>query len=149
MKNLECIPVNNKSLNENAKNILKGAIDKKEDICFFVEGTRGSGRKLLPFRPGAFITAAKSGMPILPIYILGTEQCLSKENSLFSVESGHICIVVGTPVHFYKEGIEKQIADFEQAYTQIHNRLYDKYEIFLKNAKSIEDPFKPGVLGTI
>ena len=41
--------------------------EKNLSIWMFPEGTRSRGRGLLPFKTGAFRTAAKAGVPIVPI----------------------------------------------------------------------------------
>lgn len=130
MKNFEMIPVSEKKLNNQANETLKNCLKKKENVCFFMEGTRGKGRKLLPFKKGAFYHAADYRRKILPLYILGSERCSSKSRSLFDIRPGTITIVVGKPREFSHENFEGQFEEFQAHYTRIHNQLYLEHEIF-------------------
>lgn len=40
-------------------------------ICIFPEGTRYGGRKILPFKKGAFVLALENHLPILPVILRG------------------------------------------------------------------------------
>lgn len=54
---------------------LKRCIDlvkKGASVFFFPEGTRSKDGKLGPFKKGAFSVAAKTGVPVVPITIIGT-----------------------------------------------------------------------------
>lgn len=41
--------------------------EKKMSIWIMPEGTRSRGRGLLPFKKGAFVTAIKAGVPVIPV----------------------------------------------------------------------------------
>lgn len=131
LNSYEVVPVHKKTLILGSSKKLNHYIERGDSSVFFVEGTRGSGRKLLPFRNGAFKLAAKSALPVLPMYILGSEQCLSKKNSLTSVQSGNIVIIIGKPVYFKNENIEEQIKEFETRYIETHENLYHDYDKFM------------------
>jgi 1-acyl-sn-glycerol-3-phosphate acyltransferase len=47
----------------------KQIIEKNVSIWILAEGTRSKGRGLLPFKKGAFITAIKAQVPIIPVAI--------------------------------------------------------------------------------
>lgn len=133
MHNLEMIPVKNKNLDKAGNKVLINSLKRNENVCFFVEGTRGSGRELLPFKKGAFQYAAKFNKPILPIYILGAEQCSSKQRHLFDINPGTITIVVGRPAEFSRENLDQEFSDFESRYRRVHNQLYLEHEAFQKS----------------
>lgn len=46
-------------------------------VWLFPEGTRSQGRGLLPFKTGAFRTALKAGVPIVPICVSNTHNALN------------------------------------------------------------------------
>lgn len=48
--------------------------EKKLSVWLFPEGTRSYGRGLLPFKTGAFRTAAKAGVPIAPVCASNTHE---------------------------------------------------------------------------
>lgn len=50
--------------------------EKKLSVWLFPEGTRSYGRGLLPFKTGAFRTAAKAGVPIVPICASNTHNTI-------------------------------------------------------------------------
>lgn len=49
--------------------LLKGG----EAVIIFAEGTRGDGRRMLPLEPGVALLAKKSGVPVLPVGLCGTQ----------------------------------------------------------------------------
>lgn len=130
LNNYECIAVHNKKLNHKTNAQLNEYIDRGDDVVFFVEGTRGSGRSLLPFKMGAFKQAAQTGLPILPTYILGSEQCLCKKNTLLTVNKGNVVVILGKPVYFTPDNLEEQVEKFEEHYRKTHDDLYVDYDKF-------------------
>lgn len=123
----EAVPVESKSLNPAIKNKLFDYLERGDTALFFVEGTRGSGKTLLPFRAGAFQYAAKMNIPILPIYIFGTEQILSKQKSLLTVKSGTAILIVDQPRRFTLEKLQEEMETFEQEYRQKHEAWYEAF----------------------
>jgi 1-acyl-sn-glycerol-3-phosphate acyltransferase len=51
-------------------------------LAFFPEGTFRDDPGLLPFRMGAFVSAAAQGLPVLPVAIAGTRRILTGESML-------------------------------------------------------------------
>lgn len=123
----EAIPVEAKSLNPAIKDKLFSYLERGDTALFFVEGTRGSGKTLLPFRAGAFQYAAKMGIPILPIYIFGTEQILSKHRSLLTVKGGTAILLVDRPRMFSPGGWQEEMEAFEQEYRKKHEAWYEAF----------------------
>jgi len=58
-------------------------LDNHCSVMFFPEGTRSRDGKLKRFSMGAFDLAVKKGIPILPLVIEGTQQCLPKKDWQF------------------------------------------------------------------
>lgn len=48
-------------------------VELKRSIFIMPEGTRSKGRGLLPFKKGAFLTAIKAGVPIVPLCVSSTK----------------------------------------------------------------------------
>jgi 1-acyl-sn-glycerol-3-phosphate acyltransferase len=65
-------------------------------LWFFPEGTFTRRPGLLPFRLGAFLTAAETGLPIVPVTLRGTRQILRAES--WFPQRGAICVVVSPPL---------------------------------------------------
>lgn len=80
-----------KSLDEAAKKIGAGT-----SVIIFPEGTRSKDGKLHDFKAGAMILAIKSGVPIVPVAIIGTYAILPKGKLLMN--PGKVQIRVGQPI---------------------------------------------------
>ncbi|MDX9721202.1 MAG: lysophospholipid acyltransferase family protein [Myxococcota bacterium] len=64
--------------NRELPELLHEAIAQGASLLFFPEGTRSPDAHLQPFKMGAFMTAARENLPIVPLTIEGTETLLSK-----------------------------------------------------------------------
>ena len=80
-----------KSLAEAARRIAGGTA-----VVIFPEGTRSRDGRLQPFKTGGMVLAIRSGVPIVPVAIIGTYEVLPK-GRLF-VRSGKVRIRVGEPI---------------------------------------------------
>lgn len=80
-----------KSLEEAASAIRDGT-----SLIVFPEGTRTRDGNLLPFKKGAFLLAAKAGVPIIPFTINGSRK-VNPRNRL-EVYPGEISIRFGAPI---------------------------------------------------
>jgi 1-acyl-sn-glycerol-3-phosphate acyltransferase len=61
-------------------------IESGLDMTVFPEGTRSRDGRLLPFKKGPFYMASETGVPIVPVTILGTFEILPKGR--FSIHPG-------------------------------------------------------------
>ncbi|WP_430229729.1 AMP-binding protein [Nitrosomonas communis] len=68
-----------------------------ESIVFFPEGTFRREAGLMPFRMGAFLTAARTGIPILPITLIGTRAMLCAGQWL--PRRSKLKVLISTPLH--------------------------------------------------
>ena len=80
-----------KSLDEAAQKIASGT-----SVIIFPEGTRSKDGKLQDFKAGAMVLAIKSGVPIVPVAILGTYEILPKGKLLMT--PGKVQIRAGCPI---------------------------------------------------
>ncbi len=81
MRRAGYIPIDRGNLRAAVKSIRKASealVKDGRSIIIFPEGTRGDGKKLLPFRPGGFDIAIKAGVPIVPFVIKGTSGIMPK-----------------------------------------------------------------------
>lgn len=76
---------------------------ENRSLLFFPEGTFARMPGLLPFHMGAFVTAAETGLPVVPIVIRGTRSNL-RSGSWFP-RHGPISVSIGTAV--YPKQMEK------------------------------------------
>jgi 1-acyl-sn-glycerol-3-phosphate acyltransferase len=68
-----------------------------EVLCVFPEGTRQHGPKIQPLQPGAAYLALRSGVPVVPIGIAGSEEILRTKREPIP-RFGRVAIVVGVPI---------------------------------------------------
>jgi len=65
-------------------------------LMVFVEGTRSPDGRLLPFKKGPFYIAEETGVPVVPVTIVGTHQLLPKGKSL--AHPGRVTLVFHEPI---------------------------------------------------
>lgn len=68
-----------------AGGMLKNTVDQVRDgrsLLVFPEETYGPGDGMLPFQRGGFVAAIKSGLPVLPVAVLGTRDALPPRTRL-------------------------------------------------------------------
>ena len=105
------------SLEEAAEKIKKG-----ESVLLFAEGTRSPDGNLQPFKRGPFKLAILSGVPVVPVTIVGSHKILPK-NSL-RIRSGTITIKISEPIYSKGElGKESEIDLLNRVHTAIKNNL--------------------------
>lgn len=66
-------------------------------MTIFVEGTRSFDGRLLPFKKGPFYLAMESGVPVVPVTIVGTHHILPKRR--FSIRGGIATVVFHSPLN--------------------------------------------------
>jgi 1-acyl-sn-glycerol-3-phosphate acyltransferase len=64
-------------------------------VLLFPEGTRSDDGSIQPAEPGAGLVALKAGVPILPVRIFGTYECLSRHTKRLRFHP--IRVVIGRP----------------------------------------------------
>ncbi len=64
-------------------------------VLLFPEGTRTPDGAIQPAEPGAGLVALKSGVPVLPVRVFGTFECLSRHQK--RLRFGPIRVVIGKP----------------------------------------------------
>ena len=99
MRMAQDIPVYRKSKNKKAMTIQNAqeAISGRSSVMFFPEGTRSKDGRVLRFTDGAFIVAIKNQIPILPLVIDGSSNCLPKNDWVFKNIS-HVRLKVLQPI---------------------------------------------------
>lgn len=80
-----------KSMNQAAQRIASGA-----SVVIFPEGTRTKDGALLPFKRGAFMLAARAGVPIVPFTINGS-RAINPRNRI-ELRPGTIRVSFGAPI---------------------------------------------------
>lgn len=87
-----------------------------EAVIVFAEGTRGDGRTMLPLEPGIALLAKKSGVPVLPVGICGTQFVMPPGGG---GKRHPVTVVVGEPFRFEevagrgRDGRERFLAELQ------------------------------------
>lgn len=77
-------------------------------LVFFPEGTFGPAPGLRPFRMGAFLTAARAGMVVVPIALTGTRAILP--SGAWRPRRGKVIIDIGAPLSADDDGWRAAVA---------------------------------------
>jgi len=72
-----------------------GVIESGIDMTVFPEGTRSRDGRLLPFKKGPFYMAMETGVPIVPVTVLGTFEMLPKGR--FGIRPGTATFIFHPP----------------------------------------------------
>lgn len=71
-------------------------LQEGRSLCFFPEGTFGRMPGLAAFHMGAFVIAARSGVPVVPVVIRGTRSVL-RSDSWFA-HRAPVSVLIGAPI---------------------------------------------------
>lgn len=93
------------------------SIKQGDSVIVFPEGTRTKTGEMGDFKRGAFLIAARSGLPIIPVAINGTFPLLSFKP--FRIKGGKVTVKYGDP--YYIEG-EGAIAE-KKAMAEVQNTI--------------------------
>jgi 1-acyl-sn-glycerol-3-phosphate acyltransferase len=72
-------------------------LEAGEPLLVYPEGTRQNGPKIQPLEPGAAYLALRTGVPIVPVGIAGSEEIL-RDHSAKMPRFGRVAVVVGAPL---------------------------------------------------
>jgi 1-acyl-sn-glycerol-3-phosphate acyltransferase len=95
-------PVHRGSADRDALRRCIGVIESGEPLVLFPEGTRRSGPTVHPLFEGAAYVATRTGVPIVPVGIGGSERAMPKGAK--GLRPVRIAIVVGSALHPEREG---------------------------------------------
>ena len=87
------------------------AMGRGLNMTVFPEGTRSRDGRMLPFKKGPFYLAMDSGVPIVPVTILGSDSLMPKGSPL--IHSGTVRLVFHEPIS------PKQFSDNDQLISAI------------------------------
>ena len=124
------IPVDRSSKNKRAGVFLrcKYYLDRKVSVMFFPEGTRSRSGMLNKFSPGAFELAIREKIPVLPIVLDGTQDCLPKKNWVFKPDV-HIKMKILEPIDTTGYTIESGIELMEFVRSKIALQIAEWREL--------------------
>lgn len=98
------IPIDREGPGKDQIRCLKGLLRKGKILVIYPEGTRSDGDVLLPFKPGAFKIAARMGVGIIPVGLVGSSRVLPKGKWL--PRSGRVDVAIGAGLETGREGMD-------------------------------------------
>lgn len=117
IKTLHGLFLDRDNIKEGLKVILE-AIDRVKvqgySICIFPEGTRSHTAEMLPFKEGSMKIATKSGCPIIPMALVGTDDIFENNNKI--LKPGKVTLRFGEPI--YPDKLDKEEVRFLGAKTR-------------------------------
>ncbi len=117
------------NLREGLKVIVEGIdlLKSGHSIVIFPEGTRSKTDEMLPFKKGSFKLATKSGVPVIPFAIKGTDDVF--ENNGFNLKPKTIYFTMGEPIVLseIEDGDKDNYTQYirgliEEMYNEIENK---------------------------
>jgi 1-acyl-sn-glycerol-3-phosphate acyltransferase len=73
-----CIPLDSDRPDRHALTAMKEVLDGGDVLCTYPEGTRFTGGGMAPFHDGPFYFAVRTGVPVVPVMIHGSDRILAK-----------------------------------------------------------------------
>ena len=106
MRALHLIFIDRGNVRQSAECINTAAEQMKHghSVAIFPEGTRSKSRTMGEFKPGAFKSALKAGVPVVPFVIDGTYNCYEAQHKL---KKANVTLHILPPVYPEKEGLTK------------------------------------------
>ena len=95
---VHCLLLDRDNPRQGFRVIMQGAKFMEEGVSMviFPEGHRSKTDDLLPFKAGSFVMATKSGCPIIPVAIKGSDEIFEKHVPF--VRSTHVTVTFGDPI---------------------------------------------------
>lgn len=99
MRLAQLVPVDrsNREAAIESVNTAIGVLRQGLHMVIYPEGTRSNDGRLLPFKKGPFHLAMESGVPVLPVTLLGTYECWPRTR--FALRPGTVSVVFHPPLY--------------------------------------------------
>jgi 1-acyl-sn-glycerol-3-phosphate acyltransferase len=107
-------PVERKRASASSARLAVRMVEEGYNLILFPEGGRSPDGWLQELKPGAAFVAAKTGRPLVPMWITGTEHLLPKGAK--GLRRGRVDVLIGEPLYPQQgEGARELHARFEEA----------------------------------
>lgn len=122
-------PVHRGSADREAMRRTIEVLKSGQAVVIFPEGTRQTGPLVQPLFEGAAYVAIKTGAPIVPVGIGGSEAAMPKGAKM--IKPGKVRIVVGEPIHppAVAEGERAPRRVTREMTDQLHARLQELFDV--------------------
>ena len=125
---LQCLFLDRNNNRAGLETILQGIENLKtgDNLAIFPQGTRSKGDEFLPFKAGSFKLAVKSGKPIVPIAIQGTDGVF--ENNGMNVKPGDVHVRIFPAIE--TKGLS--LAEQKELAQKVEDMIRNQYDLFQK-----------------
>jgi 1-acyl-sn-glycerol-3-phosphate acyltransferase len=122
LRRLGATPVKAGGSDIEAYRVARGVLDRGEILCIFPEGTRSADGVMAEPKPGVAMLATRSGVPILPVGVSGTDTFLGRKRRFPKVGS-RLTVRVGKPFTVALAPGQSRRAQMQAASDEIMGRL--------------------------
>jgi 1-acyl-sn-glycerol-3-phosphate acyltransferase len=145
-RSLGGFPVHRGNVDREALRISEAAVRAGEPVVIFPEGTRRSGPVIGEIFEGAAFVAVRTGTPIIPVGIGGSERAMPKGSKI--IRPVKVRVVVGRPIHpppraDSGRGSRRQVHEVAARLRAELQRLFDEAQA----AAGTPNPPRPGQAG--
>jgi 1-acyl-sn-glycerol-3-phosphate acyltransferase len=118
IRQLHAFPVKRGTADRSSLKYALDVLERGEALVIFPEGTRSDTGELQPLEMGVGMIAYRSGAPVVPAWISGTNRALPKSGGL---HLARFLVVYGEPLRFeVPEGVKPGREEYEAAANRIH-----------------------------
>lgn len=122
LRRLGATPVRSGGSDIEAYRVALGILDRGEILCIFPEGTRSADGVLADPKPGVAMLATRSGVPILPVGVSGTDKFLGRRQR-FPKIGARVTVRVGRPFTLAVDPKLSRRAAIQSASDEIMSRI--------------------------
>lgn len=132
MRNAGYIEIDRKDIAKAILSVEEAAMKVREgkSVMSFPEGTRSKDGKVGSFKQGMFHLAIKSGVPIVPISIVGADKIMPKRSLL--IKPGKITMIIDKPIDVTNYSIENRHELIEKVRNVIIKNFEEYNEVLSK-----------------
>ena len=129
LRHMRAIPVRRSASDIETLERVINILRKGCKVGIFPEGTRASPGEFLKPKPGVGLLAVRSGFPVLPVYIHGTDEILPR-GAIFPKFGTSVKVVIGKP-KVYKN-LEPNLKNFRRVALDIMEEIRKLYDSLRK-----------------
>lgn len=121
-------PVNRDAADREALRLCEEVLARGEPLVVFPEGLRQEGPIIQPLKDGAAFLACRSGAPILPVGLGGTERAMPRGSK--GIRPTKLVMVVGEPIYppARAEGERVKRSQIRALTAELHETLQDLFD---------------------
>ena len=106
IRDLQAFPVRRGQVDHSAIKQCLRLLGEGEFLLMFPEGTRGDGMALREAEEGIGLLAARSGCPVVPVYVRGTDKVLPRGKRIPRVHP--VTVYFGRPLWLHRETVRRE-----------------------------------------